>query len=158
MLAKKNTKVIIWESDSCLRATHRQAEISTPFHQTLFILLYCYIAILLKSNLAGFNLTVLKMSNQENTTKSEDFNKGKLLLSWSFPEFTKYERSKRWYITASAITILFLFYSVFTFNFLLAVIVVMAAMIVLMREKADPRDISFSITERGIEIGEKFYH
>ncbi|OGF23279.1 hypothetical protein A2Y83_00160 [Candidatus Falkowbacteria bacterium RBG_13_39_14] len=97
------------------------------------------------------------MSNQENTTKSEDFNKGKLLLSWSFPEFTKYERSKRWYITASAITILFLFYSVFTFNFLLAVIVVMAAMIVLMREKADPRDISFSITERGIEIGEKFY-
>lgn len=97
------------------------------------------------------------MSNQQDTINREDFNKGKLLLSWTFPEFVKYERSKKWYITASSIIILFLLYAVFTFNFLLAVIVVMAVLVVLIREKSDPKNINFSITERGIEIGEKFY-
>ncbi|MFH1030853.1 MAG: DUF5673 domain-containing protein [bacterium] len=97
------------------------------------------------------------MSNPQDTTDREDFNKGKLLLSWTFPEFVKYERSKRWYIIAGAIVIMLMVYSIFSYNFLLAVIIVMTIMIVLMREKVAPKKIKFSITERGIEIGASFH-
>ncbi|MFH0854237.1 MAG: hypothetical protein V1891_01975 [bacterium] len=95
-------------------------------------------------------------NTKRNADNENDFNKGNLLVSWSFPEFIKYERSRKWYIIASVFTALLLIYSVFSYNFLLAVIVVMAVMIVLMREKAEPRKIKFSITERGVEIGDFF--
>lgn len=88
---------------------------------------------------------------------SEDFKKGKVLISWEFPEFIRYDKSARWYIFAAIIAALFLLYAVFTFNFLFAVIILMTVMIILMREKKEPRKIHFAITDMGIMVSRDFF-
>lgn len=87
----------------------------------------------------------------------EEFKKGKVLISWKFPEFIKYEKSARWYLIAAVVTALFLLYAVLTFNFLFAVIVIMVVMIILMRENKEPRKINFAITEMGIMMSRDFF-
>lgn len=88
---------------------------------------------------------------------SHNINQGEVLLSWTYPEFIKYKKNKRWYIIALAVGILFLVFAVFTYNFLLSVIVVMVAMIIVIRDKMEPKMIEFAVTEIGIKIGDNFY-
>jgi len=89
--------------------------------------------------------------------KKNNFQNGNVLLAWDYPEFVKYKRSKRWYIIALAVVALVLVYSVFSYNFLLAVIAIMAVMVFLMRERSMPRSIKFIIFDTGIEIAGAFF-
>ncbi len=82
---------------------------------------------------------------------------GDEIIGWSVPEYTKYERTKTWYITASIITALLLIYSLWTANFLFAVIIVIAGMVIILHDGGDPVMVRFSITDEGIIIGRKFY-
>jgi len=87
--------------------------------------------------------------------KKEDY--GKILLSWSFPEYTKYKRTVGWYVGMIILVGLFLFYALVTSNFLFAVIIVMVITIITLHNLREPTEVIFSVAEDGIIIGTKFY-
>ncbi|MFA6304472.1 MAG: hypothetical protein WCV73_01400 [Patescibacteria group bacterium] len=82
---------------------------------------------------------------------------GKVLLNWSFAEYLKPERGKAWYFWFFVVIILLLIYSLVTVNFLFAVIVIIGSIIVLMRTKHEPNEVSFFITQNGIQVDDDFY-
>jgi len=82
---------------------------------------------------------------------------GKTLAEWQFPEFVKYKRSQRWYITAGIIVALLLIYSAVTANILFAMIIIITSVIFILNQKRDPKMVSFKITEEGVIIDETLY-
>ncbi len=82
---------------------------------------------------------------------------GKILASWQFPEFVKYERGSAWYVGASIIGAGLILYSILTNNYLFAIIVILIAFIVLIYLIREPMLINFDITEDGLELGSHFY-
>jgi hypothetical protein len=85
----------------------------------------------------------------------QDF--GEEIIGWTVAEYDKHERSKGWYITASIIALLLLFYSFMSANFLFAVIIVVVALVVILHDGQDPDKVKFSLTDEGVMIGRKFY-
>lgn len=90
-------------------------------------------------------------------TKKENQKHGKILASWTFQEFIKYQRNIGWYIITSLVSIGLLIWAILTANFLFALIIILAAIIVILHRRREPSEIAFQITEDGIKIGSKFY-
>ena len=82
---------------------------------------------------------------------------GEEIIGWTISEYDKHERSKGWYITASIIALLLLFYSFMSANFLFAVIIVVVALVIILHDGQEPDKVKFSLTDEGIVIGRKFY-
>ncbi|MCK5459919.1 hypothetical protein KAI52_02290, partial [Candidatus Parcubacteria bacterium] len=82
---------------------------------------------------------------------------GKIIKSWTFPEYIKYDRSRRWYIIVSIIFISLIFYNFKTDNFLFIIILVMLALIIVESRRKKPMEVKFSITENGIMLNDAFY-
>ncbi|MFA6993853.1 MAG: hypothetical protein WC268_04675 [Patescibacteria group bacterium] len=82
---------------------------------------------------------------------------GKKLIAWQFPEHEDYERTRGWYIGAGIIGLLLLIYSVFTGNFLFAMIIIVTAVIIFLKATLGYKNLDFAIYERGLRVGEKFY-
>lgn len=95
------------------------------------------------------------MKNMPKAKKEEKI--GKILASWQFPEFTKYERGPVWHIVAGLVVLGTLAYSIMTANFLFAVIIVIAVIIWTLQLRKDPQMIDFSISDKGVTIGSSFY-
>ena len=95
------------------------------------------------------------MATKPNTTEQETSqpNLGKPLLEWEAPEFTEYEKNSNWFglwliisVTAVALAVIF-------GNYLLAIFLALAAISVFLQGLKKPRIIKFTITPRGIGIG-----
>ena len=84
----------------------------------------------------------------------EDF--GKVIFSWTFPEFTRHDRSKRWYVIAALVVGAILIYCTVTANVLFAVITIVAYLITLMFHRSS-NEVEFQITESGIVVNGRFY-
>ena len=82
---------------------------------------------------------------------------GALLIGWKIPEYTKHERGRRWYLWAGIVFALLLFYAIYTLDFLFAVILILAAVIIFIRAREEPMEIDFNIFEKGIGVGKKFH-
>lgn len=78
-------------------------------------------------------------------------------MSWSIPEYHEHERGKRWYIAAIAIAALLIGYSVITANFLFAIILVLAILIMSVHDRKKAPEIGFEIMESGIAVGAARY-
>ncbi len=90
-------------------------------------------------------------------------------LSWPIPEYKKPDRGKYWYILASLFVFLCVFFSFFTIsnwnliflgpnsNFLFALIIVIAAIIMLINESQEPMILDFTLGPEGVRVGKKFY-
>jgi uncharacterized membrane protein len=85
----------------------------------------------------------------------EDY--GTPLLSWQVDEYQRVERSARWYLIAGIVAVALIVYAVATANFLFAVIILMAGVVMLATSFAPPRRIDLVITDAGVAIGERFY-
>lgn len=81
----------------------------------------------------------------------------KTLLSWKIPEFEKHRKSTMWYVIGGIVLVLLLWYCVATANFLFAVILLMAAVIVVLYDFHESNEVEFVLTESGIRFGEKVY-
>lgn len=88
---------------------------------------------------------------------NEEKDAGKTLLEWEFAEYTQPQRSKAWYFWFLIIVVALLVYSLVTINFLFAVIIIIATIIILMRSKYEPLSINFAIAEGGVKVDGKFY-
>lgn len=89
--------------------------------------------------------------------KQENIEREKSVLSWHFPEYIQYERSKGWYIIAGSILIIAVLYTILTGNFLFALFLILFGLIFILQARRSPASVKFDIFESGISIGEKFY-
>lgn len=87
----------------------------------------------------------------------EQINYGDEIIGWVVPEYDKHDRSKSWYIAASIAAVLLLVYSFWTANFLFAVIIIIASLVIIIHDGREPDLVRFSITDEGIVIGRKFH-
>lgn len=91
-----------------------------------------------------------------NKNKQNSSDHGKILHSWIFPEFARYERSNSWYIKAGVIFAFFILFSYFSGNLLFGMVIVIAVMATLLFRSRNS-DINFQITEDGVIVNDKFY-
>jgi hypothetical protein len=89
--------------------------------------------------------------------KAKDTIYGRELAGWDVDEHNYYDRSQRWYMIAIGLGILMIIYSFFTGNFLFAVIIILAALVMVLRHGQEPDKVRFSITDEGIVIGKRYY-
>lgn len=81
----------------------------------------------------------------------------KELMTWEFPSHERPNRTPVWYVAAAILVVLLLIYAVVTSNFLFAVIVVIVAVLLTFNAYDQPQLIRFSITEKGILLGDRGY-
>lgn len=77
--------------------------------------------------------------------------------SWQFKEYEQYERSIWWYLLTIAIGGALVIYSILTANFLFAVIVIMAGILLVIQHRHIPENINLTINHRGITLNNKNY-
>jgi len=82
---------------------------------------------------------------------------GNILYSWIISEHEKHYRESSWFIIAGAISFILLIYSIYTSNFLFALIIMITAFVIILNEGKEPLKLKFFITEDGIIVGRKFY-
>ena len=81
-----------------------------------------------------------------------------LKIEWSAPEFEYREKDVSWYWLSIIVAVIILSAAVWQKNFIFAIFVVMAEILMLVWAGRKPRDISFSLNEKGLTIlGNKFY-
>ncbi|MCX6795856.1 MAG: hypothetical protein NT165_04005 [Candidatus Falkowbacteria bacterium] len=90
-------------------------------------------------------------------------------ISWKFTDRNRPERGRRWYIFAGIFLAICLFISFFEIqnwrpvfqgynsNFLFAVIIILAGIVMFINEHREPGELDFFADGDGLKIGEKFY-
>ncbi len=78
-------------------------------------------------------------------------------ISWKIPEYVNHKKNKRWYMMAIMAAALFLVYSLFTANFLFAIIVVIAAVIIILRHGEKINLLDVIISDNGVTVGKNYY-
>ncbi|MGC9049026.1 MAG: hypothetical protein ACP5IX_02310 [Patescibacteria group bacterium] len=82
---------------------------------------------------------------------------GKKLAEWEFSEYVKYQRTLAWYIGLGIIGAAVIIYSIFSKNFLFALIVILIGFILVLHSKREPAGLKCLIFEDGIQVGTRFY-
>jgi hypothetical protein len=82
---------------------------------------------------------------------------GKVLLNWVFPEYEKHERNLSWYIVSFSVGAFLFLYSITHDNFIFPIIIILAGVILINSLRGEPRDVDFSITDKGVLLGRNFY-
>ena len=75
-----------------------------------------------------------------------------IILSWSAPEFIRYEKTRGWFIGLGIIAVGFFIISILMKNYFFALLVSIAAFLTYIHAKKYPRKLTINITEGGIEI------
>ena len=81
---------------------------------------------------------------------------GNVYLEWNMAEFQKPKRTTSWYFVMIAIAGFLIIYSIFTANFLFALIVIIAVFILLLKIFEQPRKLKIQIADSGIIIGNQY--
>ncbi|MEK7611892.1 MAG: hypothetical protein AAB407_00940 [Patescibacteria group bacterium] len=79
-------------------------------------------------------------------------------IQWTAPEFHYYHKNFGWYWIVIGSSIVLASVAVFQRNFLFAVFIAIAALLVLAWGMRRPKDIDFTLSEKGIAIGEHHFH
>jgi hypothetical protein len=88
---------------------------------------------------------------------SADTATGSILHQWSVTEFTRYDRSRSWYAFMISVAAVLIVYGMWSNNFLFALIIILAGIILFLQEQREPIDVDFAISELGVVIGRRFY-
>jgi len=84
-------------------------------------------------------------------------NDDKILISWTAPEFIRYEKGRGWYIGLGFISLALIIIALFMQNYLFALIIAMAAFLIYVQAVKRPKEITFIISGEGITINDKTY-
>lgn len=93
--------------------------------------------------------------NQDPKVKKGEF--GRIFFDWKVPEYTVHERSHAWYLVMIILGLALIIWSIYTANFLFALIIILATFIIFLRIYYEPKDLDCQITEDGIKIGNQFF-
>lgn len=80
---------------------------------------------------------------------------GQTLLSWSAPTQLKHEHAKGWYIVAAMISLILLFYSLWTESWSFTMVIIVAIAVYLFVHKAEPEDVTMALGEKGFLFGDR---
>lgn len=84
-------------------------------------------------------------------------NHGKALMSWEIPEFEHHERGRRWYVVALIVIAALLIFALTSANYLFAILIIIFAITYYLQISRRPMNVTISITEKGIAIGDRLY-
>jgi len=87
----------------------------------------------------------------------EDLPIGEILYKWTVPEYEKHERGTLWYALILGFGSLLVIYGLFSNNFLFALIIILAGIILFIQSRQEAPDVSVQITEFGVGLGGRFY-
>jgi hypothetical protein len=94
---------------------------------------------------------------EENTT-AQDIKSETDTISWQIPEYHGEEKTKLWYAVYSLITIALLVYAIFTQNFIFAIIIIFAAVLIVILDGGKPGMLNVTMGDRGVTVGKEFYN
>ncbi len=81
---------------------------------------------------------------------------GEPIFSWTVDEYERHERGPVWYAIAFVVGVSLILYAMITQNFLFAVIIIMAGVIIGLSTLREPRRVLFQMTTRGVGLGREF--
>ena len=87
----------------------------------------------------------------------EDIESETDFISWQIPEYKAEKKTKIWYIVYSIIAIALLAYAIFAQNFIFAIIIIFAAVLIVIFDGNNPGMLEVTISDRGISVGKEFY-
>jgi len=82
---------------------------------------------------------------------------GDVIHEWVVREYDRHDRGQLWYIGMTLAGMALVIYAVVTGNFLFALIIILAAIILFLQHHQEAQEVLFQITETGIVVGTKFY-
>ncbi len=81
---------------------------------------------------------------------------GEEIFSWEVDEYVRHERGPVWYAVAFLVGLSLVMYAIVTRNFLFAIVIIMAGVIIALSALREPQRISFMLTTRGVALGSQF--
>ncbi len=94
------------------------------------------------------------MVNTEQTVEAQE---PVVYYEWAILSKPDHERGHWWYIIAGLLGVALVAYSIFTANFLFAVMIVLIAFIIILNDALPARTLQFALTDRGVVVGGKTY-
>ncbi|MDP3956692.1 MAG: hypothetical protein Q8P97_01725 [bacterium] len=79
-------------------------------------------------------------------------------ITWEAPEFIYHEKTALWYWASIAVTLLFLALALYGQNFLFAVFIILAEILLIVWSREIPPVIKFVVTKDGVGVGEKKFY
>jgi hypothetical protein len=79
------------------------------------------------------------------------------LLRWHAPEYMFQEKGSGWFIVAALVAILIIIGSLFLRQWLLAGVIVALSAVVYQHANRAPRELDYTITKMGVQVGERLY-
>ncbi len=93
------------------------------------------------------------MEQSSQTEKQED----KFEIEWQAPEYFHYQKDVSWYWLVLILGIVTIVFALWQKNFLFAVFVIIAEVLLFYWGRTQPRVIEFKLSERGLEFDKKLY-
>jgi hypothetical protein len=93
----------------------------------------------------------------EENIPTQDIRSESDTIRWRIPEYHGEEKTKLWYAIYSLIGIALLVYAIFTQNFIFAIIVIFAAVLLVLFDGGNPGTLEVVISDRGVMVGKEFY-
>ncbi len=81
---------------------------------------------------------------------------GEEVFRWEVDEYERHARGPIWYSVAFLVGLSLVLYAIVTRNFLFAIIVIMAGVIIALSTLREPQRIPFLVTTRGVALGSQF--
>lgn len=88
---------------------------------------------------------------------TNQLNQGRAFAAWTIPEYTQHERNRTWYWTAGIVAAVLLVYSVWTANFLFAVLILLTGIILYVQHNERPALLMVQLRSDGVQVGEGNY-
>jgi hypothetical protein len=79
------------------------------------------------------------------------------VIGWRVPEYRGEKKTKLWYAIAGLIGIALLAYAIFAQNFIFAIIIVFAAILIVIFDGGKIGSLEVKISDRGIKVGKESY-
>lgn len=87
----------------------------------------------------------------------ENVNPGNIVYQWTFKEYEKYSRGRRWYMVMGLLAAVCIVYAMVSGNYLFALIIILFGIILFLQDTQEPAQMDFTITDSGIVLGAKYY-
>ena len=78
-------------------------------------------------------------------------------ISWHIPEYHGEQKTKLWYAIYALIGVALLAYAIFTQNFIFAVIIIFAAILIVIFDGGKAGMLEVTISDKGVMVGHEFY-
>lgn len=88
---------------------------------------------------------------------TEDTIIGDVAYEWEVNEYEQYKRGPWWHVIMILMALSLIVYGMFSGNFLLSLLIILAAIIFFMQSYQEPQKLSVAITNLGFVVGSKFF-